>query len=78
MDLERTEDLLRGVRGHLWRCGFHPPRHRIEVALSDGHLLIEGEVPDQRDVDLIGTLVMALDSVRSLDNRLKTRTRNGA
>ena len=74
--LLRSGDLTlqRSIERLLWRCRFNPPEYNIDVDISDGVVLIEGEVSRASDVRVVGTLVAALDGVARVRNLLNVRS----
>jgi CBS domain-containing protein len=73
--LLRSRDLTlqRSVERLLWRCGFFPPQFTIDVEIDDGTVLLEGEVADENDARVVGSLVAALDGVSDVRNLLTTK-----
>jgi CBS domain-containing protein len=74
--LLRSRDLTlqRSVERLLWRCGFSPPDHAVDIDVADGRVLLEGEVASEDDASVIETLVAGLDGVESVANLLTVRT----
>ena len=74
--LLRSGDLTlqRSIERLLWRCRFNPPECNIDIDISDGVVLVEGEVARASDVRVVGTLIAALDGVAQVRNLLSVRS----